>query len=142
MLNVLKAIMDKTASSSLSSDVGGRIFNDYAPEGTEYPYIVTLNIPDVPVRYFCETFENYQIQFSLFSTSEGVTEIGTMYTDLKALFDEQQLTVGGAATFIWMKRLGTPATMVEDHTTPDGTAQVRHWAIDYNIMTQEAVPGG
>lgn len=141
MLSVLKAIMDKTSGSALSTNVGGRIYNDYAPEGAEYPYIVMLNIPDVPIRYFCETFENYQIQFSMFSISEGVTEIGTIYANLIALFDEQQLTVTGV-TFIWMKRLGTPATMVEDHTTPDGTAQVRHWAVDYNIMTQEAVPGG
>ena len=141
MLNVLKAIMDKTSGSALSTSVGGRIFNDYAPEGTQYPYVVTLNIPDVPIRYFCETHENYQIQFSIFSTSEGVAEIGGIYANLIALFDEQQLTVT-TGTFVWMKRLGTPATMVEDHTTPDGTAQVRHWSVDYNIMIQIALPGG
>ncbi len=140
MKDLITAIDTKLTGSALSTNVGGRVFFGLAPQGAEYPYIVILNIPDAPMRIWGDIFENFQIQFSLFSISESVAEISTMYENLKVLFDETALTIAGS-THIWTKRLGTPATMVEDHTTPGGSgdsmSQVRHWAVDYNILVQD-----
>jgi len=125
--------MTKTTGSTLSSNVGGRIYFEEAPEGTEYPYVVFLNIPRELEKTFSEDYEIYQIQFSLFSISKGLTEITTMYSNLQTLFDECSLSITGG-TLVWMKRLGSPQTMGEDHTTPSGTAKVHHWVVEYEIM--------
>jgi len=133
MKNLLAAIMTKVSGSSLSSDVGGRIYLDQAPEGCEFPYAVMQIVSDVPDHTFTEDFENIIIQFSLFSSSSGATEITGMFADLKTLFDECSLTITGS-TLVWMKRTNL-TTMVDDITVSDGTQQVRHWAVDYEVMT-------
>jgi len=65
MNNLLSAIMTKLSGSALYNDVGGRIFLDEAPEGTEFPYVVFFIVSDVPEKTFTEDFENIIIQFSL-----------------------------------------------------------------------------
>ena len=136
MNNLLTAIMTKISGSALSTDVGGRIFLDQAPDGCDFPYVVFFIVTDAPEKTFSEDFENIIIQFSLFSASQGATEITTMYRDLKALFDECAMTIT-SNTLIWMKRTNL-TTMREDVTTPSGTVGVRHWAVDYEILTQAA----
>ncbi len=133
MKNLLAAIMSKitTGPSNLYNDVGGRVFLDQAPEGTEFPYIVFFVVSNVPDKTFSEDFEDVTIQFSLFSASLGVNEIATIYDDLKSLFDGCALTITGY-THIWMREENL-TTIVEDITTPEGTTTVKHWAVDYNI---------
>jgi hypothetical protein len=132
--NLLTAIMTKTTGSALSIDVGGRIYLDQAPDNSTFPYVVFFIVSDVPEKTFSEDFENVLIQFSLFSASSGATEITTIYTDLKSLFDECSLSITGN-TLVWMKRANL-TTMVDDITIQDGTQAVKHWAVDYDIMTQ------
>ncbi len=131
MNNLLSAIMTKLSGSALYNDVGGRIFLDTAPEGTEFPYVVFFIVSDVPEKTFTEDFENIIIQFSLFSASAGVTEISTMYNDLTAVLDECSLTITGY-THIWMNRQNL-TTMVEEITVQSAVATVKHWAVDYDI---------
>ncbi|MDD5226811.1 MAG: DUF3168 domain-containing protein [Candidatus Omnitrophica bacterium] len=126
--------MSKTTGSAISSDVGGRIYLDQAPEGVEFPYVVFQVVSDVPNNVFNKTGENVLIQFSLFSSSEGAAEITDMYADLKTLFDDATLTITGS-TCINMARVNT-VTMVEDITTTEGAQAVKHWAVDYLITTQ------
>ena len=134
MNNLLAAIMTKISGSALSTDVGGRIFFDEAPEGTEYPYIVFRIIAGTPQDTFKDAIEETVIQFSLFSISAGASEITTMYADLKTLFDWQALTIT-SDTCVWVMRLGL-VTMFDDVTTPAGTVGLRHWAVDYSILVQ------
>jgi len=133
MKNLLTAIYGKFASSALSTDVGGRIYLDRAPDGCEFPYVVYFIVSGVPEKTFTEEYSNVIIQFSLFSASEGATEITTMYADLKSLFDECALTITGS-TLVWMKLNGLQ-TMIEDITTATGAQQVRHYAVDFEIFT-------
>lgn len=135
MKNILAAIMTKFSGSAVSTDVGGRIYFGVAPEVAEYPHIVFFNINAPPDKTFTENYESYQIQFSLFSKSEGLTEISTMYADLISLLDECTMTIT-SNSLIYCNRLGSPQTMTEEVTTPDGTATIHHWAIDYEIMTR------
>ena len=133
MLNLLAAIVNKYVGSALSYGVGGRIFLDVAPEGTEYPYIVFTVISDTPDKTFTEVYEDVLIQFSIYSASASAAEIGTIYADLIALFDECALTISGS-TLVWMWRSNL-ATMVDDITTPAGTSTVKHWAVDFDVKT-------
>lgn len=136
MNNLLAAIMTKCAGSALSTAVGGRIFLDEAPEGTAFPYVVFRIVAGSPQDTFKDTIDDTLIQFSLFSISDGATEITTMYANLKTLFDWQALTITGN-TCIWTMRQGL-STFFDDLTTTQGTVGVRHWAVDYSIMVQKS----
>lgn len=132
---LLTAITSKitTGPSALYSDVGGRAYLDQAPPVPEFPYITFFIVSNAPQKTYTEDFEDMLIQFSLFSNSEGAVEITDMYADLKTLFDECAFTITGS-TLVWMKRSNL-TTMVEEITTTSGTFGVKHWAVDYEILT-------
>lgn len=138
MNNILTSLMTKitTGPSALSSDVGGRVFLDQAPEGCEFPYIVFFVVSDAPENAFAKDGERILVQFSLFSASLGAAEITYMYADLKALFDDCAMTIT-SNTLVWCRRMNL-TTMVEDITTANGMQAVKHWAVDYEITTQES----
>lgn len=127
--------MTKIVDSALSTDVGGRIYLDQAPDGAEFPYIVIFIVSNVPEKTFSEDYENTLIQFSLFSASSSATEITTMYTDLKALFDECSMEII-SNTLIWFRRENL-TTMVDDITVADATVSVKHYAVDYSLIVQK-----
>lgn len=136
MKDLLASIMTKTAGSTLSADVGGRIFEGIAPEGTEFPYVVILIITDSQADTFKDKLEDLIIQFSLYSISQGLTEITTMFSDLKALFDDAALTITGNYHILISRENLT--TMQDEFTTPQGTAWGRHWAVDYRLITEKS----
>jgi len=132
MNNLLSAIMTKLSGSALYNDVGGRIFLDTAPEGTEFPYVAFFIVSGVPEYPSNKIMEDIIMQFSLFSASQGATEITTMHKDLKAILDDCSLSITDS-TLIYFIR-GNLSTMVEEITTQSGTATVKHWSQDYSIM--------
>jgi len=131
MKNLTTAIYSKLSGSALAAHVSNQLFKGRAPDATEYPYIVYMVVTDVPEKTFSEDFENVIVQFSLFSAASGTTELEDMYTDLKTLYDDQELTVVGS-TMIWMKR-DMAVFSVEDHETPSGQQRVFSYHVDYNI---------
>lgn len=135
MKNLSIAIYSKLAGSALNTAVGGRFYKGRAPEGTVYPYVVYMLISDVPANTFTEYLENVLIQFSLFSSASGSTEVEDIYSNLKTLYDECTMTITGN-TLLWMKR-ESAILMVEDHTTASGTMDVWHYAVDYSIMMKK-----
>lgn len=141
MKNLLAAIYSKTSGSALSTDVGGRIYLDEAPSGCEFPYCVFSIISGVPDDAFNKKGRNVLIQFDLFSSSSGATEITTMYNDLHSLFDDQTLTIPPTGTvtdiLIWMHETNL-VTMVEEITTAAGLQTVKHWAADYEFIIEAA----
>lgn len=137
MKNLLTSLFNKWQGSALSSDVGGRIFpKNTAPIGTQYPFILYFNIPAGVEKTFSEEFNNYLFQFSLFSDSESLVEISTMYDDLIALFDDCSLTITGS-TLLWMRKTGSPNMADDEVTTVNGASTVTHWAQDFEICTQK-----
>ncbi len=133
MNDLLTAIYSKFSGSDLSSDVGGRIYLDTAPEKTEFPYIVYFIISSTQDRTFTEYYTNILIQFSLFSISSSVTEIITIYNHLKALFDEYSFDIIGNK-LVWMREQNL-ITMIDNITTLIGTEECRHWAVDFEVLT-------
>lgn len=131
MLNFLTALKSKFTGSALSNDVGGRVYLDEAPQGAQFPYVVYSIVSAVPEKTFTEEYRNTLIQISLFAV--GATEISTMYSDLKALFDECSMTITGNS-LVWMRE-NNLTTMTEDVTTVDGLQRVKHWAVDFEILT-------
>lgn len=132
---LLAAIMTKCAASALSTDVGGRIFLDEAPEGSTFPYVVFRIVAGAPQDTFKNKLDDTLVQFSIYSISKSAAEVSGIYADMMALFDWSALTVTGG-TCIWMMRQGL-ITMFDDITTPAGTVGARHWAAEYSIMVQK-----
>jgi len=131
--NLTTAIYGQLAGSVLSTAVGNRLYKGRAPDGADYPYIVYFVVTDMPDRTFTEDYENVIIQFSLFSTASGTTEVEDMFTHLKTLYDEKPFTITGS-TLIWMRRANT-SFLVEDHTTPTGTQQVFAYHCEFQVLT-------
>jgi len=129
------AIYAKAAGSAFETAIGGRFYKGRAPEGAAYPYAVYLLVSDVSDPTFTEQLEDVVIQFSLFSNASSSGEIEDIFKNLKALYDDCALTIVGS-THIWMMRQNATLSP-EEHTTPAGTVEVWHYAIDYSIMTQE-----
>lgn len=136
MNNLLTAIMTKCSGSNLSADVGGRIFEGIAPDGTEFPYVIINIITDYQADTFKNKLEDLIIQFSLYSISQGLTEITGMFADLKTCFDDAVLTISGNY-HILIAREGL-TTIIDEFTTPQGTASGRHWAVDYRLITEKS----
>jgi hypothetical protein len=132
--NLLAAIMTKTAGSALSAAVGGRIYFDEAPEGTAFPYVIFSIVTDSQADTFKSKLEDVTIQFSLYSTSKGLTEITGMFANLKTLFDDAVLTITANTQVMIARQYLT--TMFDDITTTEGTVGLRHWAVDYQIITE------
>lgn len=136
MKNILTAIYSKFTGSDLSSYVGGRIYLDQAPESCEFPYVVYSVVSVIPDDVFAKKGKQSLVQFSLFSANPSAVEISTMHGYLKALFDDCSMTIT-SNTLLWMHEVNL-TTMVEDITVGEGVQSVKHWAADYEVVTQDS----
>jgi len=136
MKNILTAIYSKFTGSELSSDVGGRIYLDQAPDNCQFPYVVYSVISVTPDDVFAKKGKQSLAQFSLFSANPSAVEISTMHGYLKALFDDCSMTIT-SNTLLWMHEVNL-TTMVEDITVGEGVQSVKHWAADYEVVTQDS----
>jgi hypothetical protein len=132
--NLYAAIMTKLAGSALSVDVGGRIYYGEAPQGTVFPYVVFLKISGVNADTFTERLDESLIQFSLYSTSKGVTGIGTMYSDLRSLFDDASFTVTSSTLVQCLYQSSTE--LMDDIVTSTGTVGLKHWPVEYRMIVR------
>ncbi len=134
MKELSTAIFGKLSGSALSAHIANRLFKGRAPEGAEYPYIVYMIVSNAPDKVFNASYEDTIIQFSLFSSASGSAEIEDMYEDLIALYDECSMTITSQTLILMARENAT--LQVEDHTTPAGTVQVWHYAVDYRVTTK------
>lgn len=129
------AIFGKCAvGTTLHTAIGGRLYKGRAPEGAAYPYAVFLLVSDVSDPTFTEQLEDVVIQFSLFSSASSSGQIEDIFAALKVLYDDCELTITGE-TLLYMRRQNA-TLFAEEHTTPDGTVEVWHYAVDYALMTK------
>ena len=113
--------------------VNGRLFEDQAPVGSVYPYSVYKVISAPKDRTFSEEYTDISLQLSIFSSASSSAEIKLAYYYASVLFDECALTITGS-TLVWMREVNM-VPMIEDHTTPTGVQEVRHYAADFEIKT-------
>ena len=165
MKNILTAIYSKFSGSELSSYVGGRIYLDQAPDNCEFPYVVYFVVSSTPDDVFCQKGKQTLIQFSLFSANTSAVEVADLYDSLRTLFDDafieisihetdgvRYYTIDGYLAdgsyladgiyfagyndiLLWMHEVNL-TTMVEDITVADGVQSVKHWAADYEVVTE------
>ena len=131
MLNLTKAIYAKATGTNFKAALTG-LYKGRAPENVDYPYAVYKVVTDVPDKTFSEDYEDVTLQFSLFSSSNGTTEIENIYTQLKAVYDECELSITGA-TLVWMKR-NYAAFQAEEHTTQSGMSRIWAYHVEYSIL--------
>lgn len=82
------------ANSVLSTVIDSDIYFERAPDNTTSPYITFHFISEVPVRCFrsADDWEDYMVQFSIFSNSSSTSESNTIKSDLDLVFDRSTLT--------------------------------------------------
>lgn len=130
------AILTKLAGTTLETLVGGRVYLDQSPKGTQvFPYIVFFIVHSNQQDTFKNQLDNTLVQFSIFSASTGMTEITAIYDALKAVFDDAALSISGS-TVVWMIRQNL-MTMTEVVTVGSGESVVKHWAVDYSVLVQK-----
>lgn len=132
--NLFTAIMTKISGSAFSSGIGSRIFLDQAPDGVEFPYAVFFLVVGTPDDVFNKKGRDLLIQFSLFSASQGATEITTMYNNLHSLFDDAAFSIT-SNTLIWCRETNL-TTMVEEIVVNNATQVVKAWHVDFEIITR------
>src|SRR4030042_126779 len=130
------AIYGKLAGSTLEGYCGTRLYKGRAEEMAIYPYAEFGVITGSPVYSFSERFENPTIQFDLFSSENGTTQIEDMFTALCALYDDCALSPT-SETLIHMRR-SNYNLISEEHTVSSGVQQVWHYSIDYDILLVRA----
>jgi len=104
---------DSTLSTAISSD----IYFERAPNTETMPYITFHLISEAPRRCFrsADDWEDYLVQFSIFSNNSSVSESLIIQSDLDLAFDRQNLTYT-TKTSIACHREGTtgPTWLSED----------------------------
>lgn len=121
--------------NSFYNDIGGRLYNTYAPERTVMPYAVFQHISSRPADTFTETMDEILIQFTIFSTSASSSEIHTAMVDLKTLFDNASFSVTGA-TVVQFVRGGEGLTS-EEFETVDGLQRGWSYYVEYNVLVRK-----
>lgn len=96
--------------NALYTSLGGRLYNEEAPQQTVEPFGVFHEISNLYEYNFYEDFENILMQFSFYSkkivgtnTGDAISEINTIYDNARTLFDWASLTVTGY-TSLYMRR--------------------------------------
>lgn len=126
------AIFGKLSGSTFGADIGGRLYKGQAPDGAEFPYAVYFTVSDVPEYPGGKTIEQILLQFDLFSSASGSTEIEDMLTHLRALYDDVVLTITGYTSIYFIR--GNHIPMRDQVTTTAGTVGVWHYVQEYEIQ--------
>jgi hypothetical protein len=134
LANFSMAFYSRFAGSDFSNDINGRLFEDDAPQGTDFPYATYQIITSVPEKTFTEEFKDMLLQLDIFSSASSSAEIKNAYAHAHKLFDECILTMTGG--YLLRMHEVNLATSKEDITTPEGTVSVRHYSIDFEILIE------
>ena len=114
--------------NTLHSNLGGRMYSRWAPQGTDYPYAVVHIVAAVNDPDFIDDYDDVDLQFNLISQSASEAEIGTLYENLRSLYDDTTITVAGHI-FVYMQY--DTSWMLDDADTT-----IRGWAVQYNVLVQ------
>lgn len=135
MKNLSTGIFSKISGSAFSTSIGGRLYKARAPQGATWPYVVYDLISDNPMDTFTDRLEDVLVQFTIFSSASGTTEIEDIFTKLKTLYDYCSLTIT-ANTHLLMERSGANL-MSGDLDVEEGGGQYFQYNVDYNILMKK-----
>jgi hypothetical protein len=124
------------AHNSFYDDIGGRLFQGDAPDGTAYPYCVFMHIVDTQIDTFKNKMDDIIIQFSIFSEQSSSVEVHDAMTHLKSLLDDCELSISGGDLVSFFRI--TDGLQREEVTTPSGEQMIWHFHCDYHAVFERA----
>ncbi len=123
------------AHNSFYNDIGGRLFNSEAPEGTEYPYCIFHHIVDTQIDTFDSYIDNIIIQFSIFSNKSSSVEVHDAMSHLKNLFNDCSLAISGGTMVSFYR---TSDGLEREEVITQGEQAIWHFHCDYNAVFERA----
>ena len=134
MLALTQAIYGKLSGSTLETAINGRLFEDIAEDGVQYPYVVYSVVRSPKEKTFTEVFRNTLVEFVIFSNNSDATEIKTIYSYLSALYDECRLTLSPS---VFYRMHETNMTMnAEKIEASSGSDIIRTCFVEFEILTE------
>lgn len=118
------------------TDVSGRLYYAKAPPGTSLsnsPYATFMILNDVDLDTFTENMVTVYLQFSLFSGSDGVVEIGGIDSDLTTMLKDKTWAMTGA-TIVHCHRTQGDGPISVPANTEAGTEEYWIKTIDYEVL--------
>jgi len=103
------------------------LYNTEAGEDADYPYGVFSLPSNVPDGTFTEDYEDYLVQFVLYSKKTLSTEVLEAFGALKAAYDKHDLVISNAVT-ISLERESAILIRVEE---------IWRYAITYRLLIQK-----
>lgn len=109
------------------------LYLNSAPQDTAFPYLVMLLVSDINEETFTSQMDDIRLQFSIFSKQTSAEQANDIFTKLKAVFDNAELTLDG---FDHIRMRRDISNLLKD---PD---EAWHYVVEYKILIQKAVGGG
>lgn len=125
MLNAfIESIYDALAGdTNLQTKIGGdaddrKIYNVIARQDASFPYITIGFLTGVPIGVFGDLtdMEDCTVYVNIFSDSGSAMEAGEILDLVKAVLDDDDLTIGGYANDLWCEREFVGAVIYDPDT--------------------------
>ncbi|MCK5605437.1 hypothetical protein KAR91_26330 [Candidatus Pacearchaeota archaeon] len=135
MTPLFTAIYGKLVGSLLAGQIGTRMYLNEASQKAAFPYVVFQLLPGVTDYVMCPeagfmNFDECSVQFNLFSKIiREPAEVGTMFTNLMALYDWCNLAIGAPYSDHYMRRDG-------QHLMRDIDEKVWQYVVNYTILLE------
>lgn len=86
--------------SDLYSSIADRLYFRMGPDSATFPYVTHFLIDEVNSPMFVENYEDILVQFNVFSDSRNSSEVGTVASQVKDLYDDAIITISGWSTIM------------------------------------------
>ncbi len=126
---VLTGIFSKFTGSAFATAIGSRMYSRFSSSLPVFPYAV-VTLPDASADWnFSDTFEEIDVQFSIFSNSGSEVEITGLLNNLISLYDDCALTITGyTSVYLQRERI---------ISLSDGENGVRQFTVIYNLLIEK-----
>lgn len=130
------ALYSKMAGSAFGTSIGNRLY-DRVPQNPTWPYVYYFFPSVVPNRMFMENIRDIIVQFSIFSSASGQTEILDINANLISLYDGVTLSPTGEKVILMELASGEGEVTDYPADTPMGTGAFFQSDVDFNIIAQK-----
>ena len=120
-----------TTDSGLYSDLSGRMYLNFAPQGVTFPYCVYSSVVDIDELDFSDEREDFTIQFDIFTENNSAIEAGQLLESLKTMFDDCSLNVTGWR-HLEFSRVGV--TPNNDFSTEPA---IQGYSVEYDVLLEK-----
>lgn len=136
MRDLFQGIMttfNSTPHSSFYDKIGGRLYPEEAPQGTQYPYAVYGLVSNTADENWHTKYENTTIDFALYSDNAGAAEIVQMHEALKEQFDNANPSVSGYDLIHFYRE----NSWLNKSPTEIPNKSIWQYTIQYNVLTRK-----